>query len=230
MKPIHRRTLFTSIVIGLIGNLSPHSIAGADETQVAFVDLTEVANRNRSEDQHGFDGNNLMELKSGIRELAGVRFQIFDKFLSLGSKVEKRFPVKIEGIKVDQTAKRIQFLQGTGYGAYGEAGDALFVADGTPVGEYVVHYADKSAEKVSIVYGQDVRDWWNWEKPFEVTRGKVAWSGENLFSRQQGQKIRLYLGTWENPKPDVKIAKIDYLSTATTAAAPFCLAITLEKK
>ncbi len=202
----------------------------AQDARFAFVDLSEVANRNRSEDQHGFHGNNLLELKSGIQSLGGIQFNVIEKFLSLGSKIDRQHPKKVEGIKVEQSAARIRFLHGTGYGAYGEAGGALYVADGTPIGEYIIHLADGTKETVPIVYGKDVRDWWDWDKPFEVTRGKVAWSGENLYSRQEGQKIHLYLGTWENPKPNVKISKIDYFSTDTSAAAPFCLAITLEKK
>jgi hypothetical protein len=231
MKPLVRRALLWTIILGAVSFLS--SGAFGDEKTVAepsFIDLSTVANRNLAEDQHGFEGNNLSELKSGVRTFEGVSFKISDKFLSLGSRVEKRFPTKIEDIKIDQAAKRIYFLHATGYGSYGEPGAVTFVADDTKIGEYVIHFADDTTVSVPIVYGQDVRDWWNWDKPFGVTRGKIAWSGMNLFSRQQGQKIYLYLATWENPKPDVKVSSIDYVSTATTAAAPFCIAITAESK
>jgi hypothetical protein len=230
MKLTNRRVFLVSLCLGWLAGSGPSTLGADEKENVSFVDLTEWVNRNRAEDQHGFKGNNLSEFKSGIKRLLNVDFQIVDKFLSLGSKVEKRFPLKIEGIKIDQAATRIRFLHGTGYGSYGEPGATTYVKDGTPIGEYVVHFADETKLSIPIVYGEDVRDWWNWDKPFEVTRGKVAWSGQNLFSREQGQNIYLYLGTWENPKPDVNITKIDYVSTATTAAAPFCLAITLEKK
>ena len=231
MKPLARRPLFCIVAIGVISFLGVGAFGDEKAAgDVSFIDLSTVANRNLAEDQHGFEGNNLSELKSGVRMFEGVSFKISDKFLSLGSKVEKRFPTKIEGIKIDQAAKRIHLLHATGYGSYGEPGAVTFVADDTQIGEYVIHFADDTKVSVPIVYGQDVRDWWNWDKPFGVTRGKVAWSGMNLFSRQQAQKIYLYLATWENPKPDVKVSSIDYISTATTAAAPFCIAITAESK
>jgi hypothetical protein len=212
-----------------------HSLLHADNEAPApakeplFVDLQTQANRNLGDNQHGFSGNNFSELKTGAHEFAGVRFQIGEKYLALGSKVEHS-PTKIEGLKVDASAGRIHFLHGTGYGAYGDVGDALFTAEDTLIGQYVIHYADNTTATVPIEYGKDVRDWWCWDKPFQVSRGKVAWTGQNLFARQQNQQIHLYLATWENPKPDVKILSIDYTSTATTAAAPFCMAITVEGK
>jgi hypothetical protein len=37
--------------------------------------------------------------------------------------------------------------------------------------------------------------------------------------------------TWTNPLPDKKAATIDYMSKkADTVAAPFCVAVTLERK
>ena len=33
------------------------------------------------------------------------------------------------------------------------------VAEGTPIGEYTVHYDDGSVASIPILYGRDVRDW-----------------------------------------------------------------------
>jgi len=63
----------------------------------------------------------------------------------------------------------------------------------------------------------------------DATRGKVAWTGENEAARAQGKKIRLYLTTWENPKPDKKVKTIGF-STKQTPCAPFCVALTAEEK
>jgi len=58
-----------------------------------------------------------------------------------------------------------------------------------------------------------------------------VWKGDNQRAKQVGARIRLYLTTWENPKPDKKVVSIDYLSKKDdTVAAPFCLAMTLEAK
>jgi hypothetical protein len=51
------------------------------------------------------------------------------------------------------------------------------------------------------------------------------------WSKQVGARVRLYLTTWANPKPDKKVVGINYLSKkADTVAAPFCVAMTLELK
>jgi hypothetical protein len=38
--------------------------------------------------------------------------------------------------------------------------------------------------------------------------------------------LRLYLTTWDNPKPKVQVTTIDCVSVGQTAAGPFCVAIT----
>jgi hypothetical protein len=91
------------------------------------------------------------------------------------------------------------------------------VAEGTLIGEYLVHFEDDRVETIPIVVGQDVRDWWDRDNSKEVTRGKVAWTGVNEASLKQNKNLRLYLTTWENPKPDKKVVSIDYVSKKTNA-------------
>jgi len=57
----------------------------------------------------------------------------------------------------------------------------------------------------------------------------VAWSGQNRMTRGVGggQTIQIYKTTWENPKPDVEITRIDFVSTKRRAD-PFLIAITVE--
>jgi len=71
-----------------------------------------------------------------------------------------------------------------------------------------------------------VRDWWNWDKSKETKRGKVVWTGKNADAGQYDVPLRLYLTTWDNPKPKVQVTTIDYVSVGQTAAGPFCVAIT----
>ena len=63
----------------------------------------------------------------------------------------------------------------------------------------------------------------------EVTRGKKAWEGKNEPAQGFNASIRLYLATWNNPHPDKAVVSIDYIS-AQTDAAPFCVAMTVERK
>lgn len=197
--------------------------ASASATEPLTLNLAEVANQKLTDDQHGFKGNNLAKLELGTREFAGVPFRIDAAYVSLSSDGDEK-PKGVEGIKVGATAGKLHFLHGTGYG---EAG--ANVDQDAKIAEYIVHYADQTIAKIPIVYGQDVRDWWAWGKPPEVTKGKIAWTGTNEFSEKNDQKIRLYLTSWDNPKPAVKIVKIDFKTIEETEAEPFCLAITAER-
>jgi hypothetical protein len=53
-----------------------------------------------------------------------------------------------------------------------------------------------------------VRDWWFSADEKSVSRGKVAWKGENEVTKKKSgfqrppAGIRLYLSTWEKPPPD----------------------------
>jgi hypothetical protein len=107
-------------------------------------------------------------------------------------------------------------LHATGYTA----------SDGTLIGKYVIHYADRTTAVIEIVYGKDVRDWWNHDSSKGVTRGKVAWAGKNANTIS----IQLFLTTWRNPHPKKKVVSIDYLSMQTSDAAPFCVAMTVQAR
>lgn len=130
-------------------------------------------------------------------------------------------PQKVPGIEVNRTLARLYCLHATQWGRPSN------VPDGTPIGQYNVHYQDGAVETIPIVSGEDVRDWWNWDESKPVKRGKVAWEGSSPASRKRNRKIYLYLGAWKNPQPGKEVVSIDYLSTNTNAA-PFCVAITAE--
>jgi len=51
--------------------------------------------------------------------------------------------------------------------------------------------------------------------------------GHNGAARRHDITIRLYLMAWHNPHPDKTVTHIDFSSTNTTAAAPFCIAMTV---
>ena len=62
-------------------------------------------------------------------------------------------------------------------------------------------------------------------------KGKAVWEGENEASKMFEAKIKLYAMTWENPKPDKRVASIDFVApNPEQGAAPFCVAITAEDK
>ena len=109
--------------------------------------------------------------------------------------------------------RRLHFLHSTGGSA----------PSGTTIGRYVVHYTDGQQQEVPIVYGQDLREWHGFtDETDAVERGQVAWKGTDETS-----KLRLYKSSWENPRPEVEVATVDFVS-AMTDSSPFLIAITAE--
>jgi hypothetical protein len=175
---------------------------------------------------------NFLTIKKGEQTLGGVKFKIGEGVVQLGSKVWHEMPEKVEGIKVDKKFAKLHILHATGYGGGPNMpGNDWYVEDDTEIGEYKLHYEDRSTARIPIVYGKDVRDWWFREDEKEPSRSKVVWTGDNELAKTLDCRLRLYLTTWENPKPDKKVTRIDYISRKEkTVAAPFCVAMTLEEK
>jgi len=217
------------------GLLCTASAASLDEGRT-YVDLQPQANQDLMTNMgRGGVGNNLAELPRGEQDFKGVKFKVEDRFIQLGSPMlQDKKPDMVEGIKVGKAFARLQILHGTFFGKAtttgpdGKRGGTIFVPDGTRIGRYEVHYEDGSREVIPIVYGEDVRDWWITRNAAGVTRGKVAWEGDNPLAKQYGHRLRLYLGTWENPHPEKTVTRIDFEKEDATQASPFCIAMTLE--
>lgn len=217
-------------LITLTSTLIQAQDAGAAAAMLTYLDIRPQANQKLDEPLHGFEDSNLAELPKGEQAFKGVKFKIDEGYICLGSTLAIEKPDKVQGIGVGQAFTKLHILHGDAFGAHGEPGSPGFVEDGTEVGEYTLYYEDGTSASIPIVYGKDVRDWWSWDKPVDITRGQIAWEGKSAAARKAGQLVRLYMVTWENPKPDQKVLSIDYVSTFKSAAAPFLVAITLERK
>jgi hypothetical protein len=201
----------------------------AKTKKFSYVDLQSKANQKLT-DTFGSspEGNNLASLAKGEQVLEDVKFKVADGFIQLGSKLLKEAkPDQVDGIKVGKACAKLHILHATQYGS-----GLGVIADNTEIAKYVVHYEGGASETIPVVYGKDVRNWWFSANEGGVTRGKVAWRGDNEATKQTGgrRQIRLYLGTWENPHPAKKVTSIDYVKVGETPAAPFCVAMTLEEK
>ena len=194
----------------------PNSLKG-----FTYINLQPKTNHKLKDQFHdnAFTNNNLGSLPKGVQKLEGVPFKIEEGLIQLGGQRLKTKPEKVEDIKVDKKFAKLHILHATGW----------FVPDDTLIGEYTIHYEDKTKETIPIVFGKDVRDWWFYENTAGVSRGKVAWQGTNEATTSNKGGIRLYLTTWENPKPEKKVVRIDY-SSKNTDAAPFCVSMTAEEK
>jgi hypothetical protein len=203
--------------------------AQAQDKNVTYIDLQPKGNQKLTENFHNdqFAGNNLVQLPKGEGVFGDVKYKIEDKLIQLSCKYIENKPDKVEGIKVERKFAKLYILHATGFGAFGKPGDPLYINDGTAIGHYAVKYEDNSEELIPIVYGEDVRDWFNHDESKPVSRGKVVWEGENEFAGQFGVKLRLYRTEWKNPKPDKKVISIDYERDGDNVAAPFCVAMTI---
>ena len=208
------------------------SLPCESEGEVFQIDLQPRANQRLTEALHFPDGggrNNLKQFPQGEQTFEGVKFRVGEALIHLAGKpYAPDKPEKVEGIPVNKAFAKLYIVHGTGYGG-GPPSARYYVEDGTLIGKYQVHYEDKSVRTIPIVYGQDVRDWWNRDDSRQVTRGKVVWTGENDFSKDENIKIRVYFMSWDNPQPDLKVDTIDYISHSTPAA-PFCIAMTAREK
>jgi hypothetical protein len=215
------RSLIPSISLLLLaGSLT--AAPAPVETWPVFIDLTPHANAKLTMDFHGgCVGNNLAQLSSGKQAFAGVKFNVGEGCIQLGSNLTKNAPVKVEGIKVGRTVGKLHFLHACGWQG----------TDNQLIGKYVIRYDDDTVAEVEIVYGKDVVDWWFREGQKAPTRSKVAWEGDNDAAKDKGARLQLYLTTWQNPHAKKKVVAIDYVATAPEGpAAPFCVAITAEEK
>jgi hypothetical protein len=220
------RSVATACVFWILTGL-----AEADEPKFAYVDLTDKFTQKLA-DKFGTDERNLLSVPKGEQTFEKVKFKVGDGVVQLGSKQLADKPEKVEGTKVDRKFAKLHILHATCFGGGPNvAGSPWYVEDGTKIGEYKINYEDKSSEYIPIVFGKDVRDWWFRADEKEASHSKVVWKGDNDYAKENECRLRLYLSTWDNPKPDMKVISIDYIGQKeATVAAPFCVALTLEEK
>ena len=98
------------------------------------------------------------------------------------------------------------------------------------IGAYLVHYTDGSYERIPIVYGRNIVNWWSFRAGTEEpSDAQVAWTGSSdTTDLNPGIKIRLFDLTWTNPHPEKEVTALDVLS-AGTDCDPFLVAVTLER-
>ena len=115
---------------------------------------------------------------------------------------------------VAQLARKLHFLQACSFST----------SAGTRIGTYYLHYRDGQQAELPIVYGEDLRDFAR-----GVDAGKPSPNNAREVFPREGEKsvTRLYLRTYENPRPDVEITTIDFES-AMQSPVPFLVAITVE--
>jgi hypothetical protein len=165
--------------------------ASAEDATYQQLDLQSYATQKRGDGLgRGLEGNNLANVHSGEQIFGGIKFKIDDGIVHLGSNIVDRHPAKVIGIKVNSGCKKLHTLHATCFGGGpNKPGDPFYVKDGTVIGQYMVRYSDGSGEGISIIYGEDVRDWFHVDDEAATSRGKIVWNGDNDWASQNGERF-----------------------------------------
>jgi hypothetical protein len=169
------------------------------------------------------DGNNFSSLGPGLHTLDGIKFDVRGLVHLSGQAVKREgqvFPERVDGILIGQKCRRLHFLQASSWES----------DPGTPVGSYVLHYADGEKRELPIVFGKDTANWWFSGVPVEASEpagARVVWAGHNALSDRNNNAICLLKSTRDNPRPDVEVVSIDFVSSMSLAA-PFLVALTVD--
>jgi hypothetical protein len=188
--------------------------------------------------------NDLSNLSVGLVELDGLSFDLRGVIRLRATHPKGRpwmliwnqYPTRVQGIEIGRIFVQLHVLHGAAGGwMHAVDGARHPVLDGTPIARFTYHYADGSQRTDEVVYGRDVRDWWEGlGDKADTERSHVAWRGTNavasvpnLFSGPGGTHLRLYRTTWTNPQPDRVVTHLDFESLLT-ACGPFLVAVTVE--
>jgi hypothetical protein len=189
------------------------------QAPVNLIDLSDYYNAALAQTWHGGTAHNSLDvLPPGLLQLGGTVFDVRGIVQLSGRGLQRSrpiYPPRIMGIRVGQVCRQLHFLQATGW----------TTRDGTPLGKYIVHYADGKQQMIPIIYGEDVRDWNASADPStDLKRSTVVWSATN----KAPFHVRLFKTTWLNPMPDTEITSIDFISE-NSDSAPFLIALTAEQ-
>jgi len=163
--------------------------------------------------------NDLSQLPHGVQRIGETDFDIRGVVQFSSQKLASpRFVLAAKDIKADCKAKKLHFLQATGWSA----------PDGTPVATALIHLSNGKTHEFTFNYGEQLLDWVAWEpQPKDRDNTIVAWTGKSPATGGQ-MTLHLFKTQWINPDPDATVTTIDYLA-ANNDPAPFLIAITAEQ-
>jgi len=179
---------------------------------MGFADDREEDRRGGWTDQ-GPD-KDLRSIPTGRQTFGGVPFDIIrpetnggKSCLVLAGGPKLWLPGEIKGIPVNRRADVLCFLHATAWTT--QSGKA---------GYYRVHYADGSVERIELVGGATIQEW------FLAYASDVQ---EPLSLAWRDDKRGVYLLRWRNPHPETEVKAIDFVSAKT--ALPILLAVTVGR-
>ena len=130
------------------------------------------------------------------------------------------FVSKKTGAQVNQQIEGAAWLQGTVWTA----------TEGDNVGSLVWHYSDGGEETVPIIYGRTTARFWAQPAQIEQEKGflQPVWSHYEDENKERRERwLRIYQQEWRNPRPDLLVTTVDFVSNQQCPAAPFLVAATV---
>ena len=207
-----------------------------DTTNAVTIDLKPYLNAKLTDAPvcwSGNNGNNLGELPAGTNIYGGVPFDVEGAIYLTGGWLKqhyhKHFPKQVKDIQIGQACKRIHLLNGAALISFNQSGNTI--------AKLVLHYDDGKSEELPIVAGKHVWDMWaplfstgvNPQNLKTPPGTEPAWTGSNPWIQkfQPDESLVLYKATLINPRPNIKVVSIDYVS-AETVTVPFMVGLTVE--
>lgn len=204
---------FDEIKVGTYNPILPRSIEATPD----MIDLTDYYGASLDDDWFNHSSHDLHDVPKGVQCLGETFFDVRGLICLAGSHSLEITGLalleKVEGIPVDRRGVGIHFLHACAFSA----------PRGTKIGEYVLNYEDGSHASADIIYGVNVIDWWS---AAIVSDAQIAWIGSHAAARLMGKQTRLIKFVWSNPKPELKIITLDYISSLADPA-PFLVAATV---
>jgi hypothetical protein len=125
------------------------------------------------------------------------------------------------GMKIGRAIAGASWLQGTAWPA----------TAGETAGWLVWHYADGSSERTPIVYGANTARFWAepWQIKGEDGFATPVWTYHETEGDVGKERwLRIYRQDWANPRSDVVITSLDFVSNRECPASPFLIAVNMR--
>jgi len=166
--------------------------------------------------QINYEGILIEHLTNAVETVAGTEFDTRGLVHLAARRFPIPFPEDVKGIAVDRKCAQIHLLHGT----------EGVAPTGATIAKFIFNLENGATSTLEIIYGKHVKTrWFDRENEGELENPKPAFVG--LAEPGTPRSLRLYLASWVNPEPDVKVKSIDFVSAMTTSA-PFLVAITTE--
>lgn len=200
------------------------------ETPAQLINLSRFYTASLDDDWLVTAGANLQSFPRGMQRLAGVDFDIRGLIQLAGTSLydesemdeeakKTYYPERIENIPVQLYCHDIHFLHAASWWA--EAGETI--------GLYRIHYENGYTTDVPIQYLVTLRDWWTAQDDPLPKDADIAWKGQHDPAKKAGCHILVFKFTWHNPKPELRVASIDFISLFKSAS-PYLIAITVQQE